>query len=182
MISLLSTTNDLCDYYHAIASVRMIVDKHQKHNGFVGWPSPNPYFWRTSGSMYLMVSDTKYGKIVKRMCTPFGEVKLLGSGFQDELIDISENVLRNTDWTLVDATDKVKFYDYVEGKLYGPRNLQCKEELENDWPLKVYCIERIGEHRFQASGEIFKNICLEKGQYEKSRQCFFKLSHGNNSF
>lgn len=81
-------------YYDFITKIRGILDEclvelgiDSDYSGFIGWPIPNPYRNSTESGIYL--EFCRY-VLIEHLRTPFGEVKLLGTGLLSNLKAISE--------------------------------------------------------------------------------------------
>jgi len=193
--SLIQHIDELRLYYSAITRIRKTLEDvclkvGYKTTGFESWPSPNPYYSRTSKYIYLETAIWEDGKEeIVTLYTPFGQVALLSGGWCHQILQISKNLLESMDWKLIDVTKTIKVYNYVQedATKFGPFPLKKEQWSGSGTPTKLYLIAKVGEIDFISDIDnveliFFSTLVLKKGQYEKDDKNFKQLSGNTNKF
>lgn len=168
-------------YYDAIHLIRLALCGEEISLGFKDWPTPNQFYRRTPYYMYLEIND----KHLDRLWTPFGEVKLLGSGLYSELKSITEEFLYKmmNNWEIEDVTAKVMVsnYDEEEKKEYNSHKGYESSYYKN---ATIYLIKKVGNIVLAESKP--KELKLYSGfgtkNYERDTRLFKKVSNGKETF
>lgn len=199
------TAQQLKPYYDAIAKIRVATEailaaKHQEYkakgerfwvdNGFKGWPTPNSCYDRTNELMYVAVSCDSTGEIhdINYLVTPFGQVKITGSGMGDNISELTNLLFHDENlWELEDVTDKLRVYggyiqetNEVRGGPYKPPKESWKGACDT---VKFYVIKRVGEHKFDTEG---RELCYYSSvfmkEWSKDTDLFKEVSGGKECF
>ncbi len=195
-------------YYVAISKFRQVFEecrdqeKERVGNGFKDWPEPNPFYYRSPKYLFLETSEAKEPELadktrgLSRLHTPFGEVKIFGSGWSSAIRNISKNILHKMEsrWILEEVTDKVKcrnfFFDSNEGEEQSKDYLFRKESWKGAGDkVRLFLIKSIDDivlvRESPDSLVIFPSVSLDNGegsQYDKGKALFRKLSDGKEHF
>jgi hypothetical protein len=163
-------------YYDFIAKIRVcldMIDVNNKfaQNGFVAWPTPNPFYYRTMDSIYLEITNNH----VYILWTPFGEVKLLGSGCSKDLQDVSDEFLNNLKkiCDLDDVSGKLTEYYWIDSDTMKERNVGQRSG-------KIYRL--VWNNEISPSFKVYSHICIDSEKYTKNKELFELVSHGKNTF
>ena len=196
---ILHEIKELQPYYSAIVKIRETLEaisaKLEYKTGFKGWPTPNPFYYRTPKYMYLETAIFKNGEekeeeeeIVK-LYTPFGDVKLLSGGSFSEMLQISKEFLSTMEWELVEVTKTIKLYNYIQqgDRKFGPFSLKKETWSGAGTPTKLYLIQKVDDIDFisdtsQNDLVVFQSVILMNGQYEQDTAQFKELSCDENCF
>lgn len=192
-------------YYDAICELRKIFEPlHAKcesycDNGFTRCPFPDCFYHRSNKYIYIEVSFYESDNIhyINRLYTPFGEVKILGGGFGNELTRLSSNfisTIKNDQiCEMYDVTDKIKVYNFRAYDLLeesGPLDFHTESHNGANNTTKLYLL--YFNNRFDFSKfinpkdnyedhKIYQRVSLYKN-FEHSRENFLLLSNGKNCF
>lgn len=181
-------------YYEAIKQIRATLEAAAQsfdcRTGFTGWPSPNPFYYRTPKYLFLETMVISGEEQLYRLYSPFGEVKLLDSGLLSRLITISTSFLASMDWNIEDVTDRVHGYNYRQdtNAKYGPFPFHNEPWEGAHAQSKLYlikCVHSINLCPKSSADEeliLLDTFCLAKGQYERDKEQFNLLSAGKKCF
>lgn len=199
------TAQQLKPYYDAIAKIRVaaeaiLVAKDQEYktkgekfwvdNGFKGWPTPNPCYNRTNGLMFVAASYYSTGEIhdINYLVTPFGEIKITGSGMGDHISEFTNLLFHDENlWELEDVTEELRVYGcYIQEKneTRGGPYKPPKESWEGACDtLKFYVIKRVGEYTFDTTGrELCYYLSVFMKEWFKDGDIFNEVSGGKGCF
>lgn len=148
-------------------------------NGFIGWPEPNPYYYRTSYNLYLLVDHFENGeRVLHSIMSPFGEVKLLGfTGCTANIQSFTSKFLETMDWQLEDVTHKLQttWINLLKNRIGEKQSAAYPEK-------SFYLIKKVKDIEFIEPTEYlyYNHVTLE--DYSKDREFFKTISEGKNSF
>lgn len=186
-----SSPEKLQSNYDLIAEIRVLLDEIIENesewldSGFDSWPRPNPFYYRTPDCIYLEFDKDSMN--IARLWTPFGEVKLLGSGWLDAIRRVSMKFMERIDTIteLKDISTEMNWYYWADGKEYptvytaGKVFDLCSREFPELCTNKIYKI----------SPRDAPSSCSNKGfieiigvDYTNDRNSFEKVSKGKNAF
>jgi hypothetical protein len=187
-----SDTTALAPYYNAICLIRMYLEDALERakdrsicffveNGFVCWPTANPFYYRTHELMYLVTISGRADFLM----TPFGQVKLTGSGYTHDLERTSELFMESLHrhCALEDVTSKMRKFHLFEGK-QGKFVLRIEDSPAgiDMSDCNVYLIRRVDGITL-LSEDITAQRCLYGDlhsiiMYDKSKEMIKTLSDG----
>lgn len=188
----------LIPYYEAIRVIRAGLDICclPLKSGFHSWPTPNPFFCRTPRYLFLeTISEgvDKHNERLSCLYTPFGEVKLLGSGFVHRMVEWTKSFMwvMTDKWEIEELTGIAPIHYYLKGTTchVGTHKRYC---IESGIHYSLYMIKSVGinvlasknaNDEYEHEVILYQSgICLNDGQYEIDRQMFKKISNESDMF
>jgi hypothetical protein len=178
-------------YYAALSAIRRVYDKffHEYGpgswacaNGFVSWPEPNGFCHRTRDCLLLVTTRWRaWEGMAERfslLCTPFGEVKLFGSGPEDLLCSVSSAMFADPFWDLEDVTGRVCGYIYwaphVSGAAFvqrGPIPVSTKKDTVSGTFTRYYLVRRVDEWTLPGPAPLVRPAAREGVGHENVHEC-----------
>lgn len=187
---------DLSFFYNPISLFKEVVDKkcsENVENCFQNY-QPIPLYNRAPNHIFLHVYyNLKTGEMesLHHLSTPFGEVRILGSGDPEKIKETASILFKETDWDLEDVTEEIEDYDYKQESNYSYGPLRKNFDYWDDQTQKkTFLVKRIGNIKLPtarplisvSNPSIIESEVSGYDQFSKEKQKFRIISLGSSTF